>query len=68
MTNSSSTLTRRQLRRMKQLPEDHKIVSIEGRLPIVRQPDGRLLRIRPSGRVVETLPVEHARSYLQVRD
>jgi hypothetical protein len=68
MTDRKNLLTRRQLRRMERLPPDHEVVSVQGRAPIVRQPDGRLLRIRPSGRVVDSMPVERVRSYLHLND
>jgi len=66
MNDRPSMLTRRQLSRMQRLPAGHEVVSVQGRAPIVRQPDGRLLRIRPSGRVVEAMPVERVRSYLHL--
>ena len=67
MTTAGNLLTQRQILYMRQLPADHDVVSLEGRAPIVRKPDGGLLRIRPSGRVVEANPVERVRSYLHVR-
>ena len=66
MTERTTLLTRRQLRLMAQLPPNHEVVSVQGRAPIVRQPDGRLLRIRPSGRVVDAPSVQPVRSYLRL--
>ena len=66
MTDRTSLLTRRQLRRMERLPAGHELVSVQGRAPIVRQPDGQLLRIRPSGRLVEAMHVVQVRSYLHL--
>jgi len=59
-------LTQRQIRFMEKLPEGHKVVSIRDGAPIVRRPDGRLLRMQPSGRLAETIRVERVRSYLHV--
>ena len=39
-------LTQRQIRFMEKLPEGHKVVSIRDGAPIVRRPDGRLLRMQ----------------------
>jgi hypothetical protein len=61
-------LTRRQISRIETLPGDHEIVSIRTRTPIVRCGDGELMRIRPSGRMVPSVPVERVRSYLSVRE
>jgi hypothetical protein len=60
-------LTRRQISSLENLPDDHELISVRGRVPLVRRADGRLLRIRPNGRLVATIPVEHVRSYLHVR-
>ncbi len=59
-------LTVRQIRFMEKLPEGHKVVSIRDCAPIVRRPDGRLLRVQPNGRLAETIGVERVRSYLHV--
>jgi hypothetical protein len=59
-------LTARQLRRMAKLPEGHQVVSVRGRASFVRRPDGQLMRIRPSGRLVVTNPVQMVQPYLQV--
>lgn len=66
MTDRTSLLTRSQLRSVEQLPADHEVLSLQGRAPIVRSPDGQLLRIRPSGRFVDAMPVEPVRSYLHL--
>jgi len=60
-------LTRRQISSIENLPADHEVLSVRGGAPLVRSPDGQLLRMRPSGRLVATIPVERVRSYLQVR-
>ena len=59
-------LTQRQIRFMEKLPEGHKVVSIRDGAPIVRRPDGRLLRMQPSGRLADTIRVERVRSYMHV--
>lgn len=61
-------LTADQLQRMLELPEDHMIMSLRRRTPIVRQPDGELLRLRTSGDLVTVAPVESVQSYLDVHE
>jgi len=61
-----TSLSDRQISSMEKLPADHEVVSVRGRAPIVRQPDGQLWRIRPSGSFVAALPVERVQSYLHV--
>jgi len=53
---------------MLELPEDHMIMSLRRRTPIVRQPDGELLRLRTSGDLVTVAPVESVQSYLDVHE
>ena len=53
-----------QIRRIQTLPDDHRLVRVRGRTPIVRRPDGELVRIRPSGRLVPERSVAPVRSYL----
>jgi hypothetical protein len=59
-------LSARQLRSIESLPRDHRLVRVRGRAQIVRLPDGELLRIAPSGRLVPERPVAPVRSYLHV--
>jgi hypothetical protein len=59
-------LTQRQIRCMEKLPEDHKLVSTGDRAPIVRRPDGQLLRVQPNGHLAATFLVERVQSYLHV--
>ena len=63
---SSYLLTQQQIRCMEQLPEGHKLVSTRSGAPIVRRPDGRLLRVQPNGRFVTTISVERVQSYLRL--
>ena len=63
---STHQLTRRQIRRTEALPEGHKMVNTRHGAPIVRRPDGQLLRMQPSGRLAEIIRVERVRSYLHV--
>lgn len=60
--------TDQQSRRIQTLGQGHTIISSHGHRLIVRRPDGRLTRIRPSGRVVAAGRVQSVQSYLQVRD
>jgi hypothetical protein len=60
------SLTQRQVRCMENLPEGHVVLSTRRGVAIVRQPDGRLLRIQPDGRLATTLCVERVQSYLHV--
>jgi hypothetical protein len=60
------SLTQRQVRCMENLPEGHVVLSTRRGVAIVRQPDGRLLRIQPDGRLATTLRVERVQSYLHV--
>jgi len=57
-------LTKRQIRCLEKLPEDHEVVSNGDSPPIVRGPKGQLLRVKQNGHL-EAL-VEGVRSYLQV--
>lgn len=69
LTSGSEALVRlsaSQIRRIQTLPDDHRLVRVRGRAPIVRRPDGELVRIRPSGRVVPERPVAPVRSYLHL--
>lgn len=61
-----SLLTQRQIRCIEELPAGHKLVRVRGRAPVVREPDGQLSRIRPSGRLVVISPVNRVQSYLDV--
>ena len=65
-TEDLERLSAPQKRRIAALPDDHRLVRVRGRAPIVRQPDGELLRIDPSGRVVPERPVRPVRSYLHL--
>jgi hypothetical protein len=59
-------LTHRQIRRIEELPLDHKVLSTNHGAPIVRRPDGALLRVQPDGRLAATMSVERVQSYLDV--
>jgi hypothetical protein len=65
---TSYLLTQQQIRCMEQLPEGHKLVSTRSGAPIVRRPDGRLLRVQPNGRFVTTISVERVQSYLRLNE
>jgi len=59
-------LTRRQIRRIERLPKGHEVVSTRDGPPIVRRPDGQLLRVQPNGHLEANVRVERVRSYLDV--
>jgi hypothetical protein len=65
---SSYLLTQQQIRCMEQLPEGHKLVSTRSGAPIVRRPDGRLMRVQPNGRFATTISVERVQSYLKLNE
>ena len=60
-------LTEQQARMVNRLPAGHELLGVLGRTPIVRGPDGRLSRMRTSGRLVRTEGVEAVQSYLLVQ-
>ncbi len=59
-------LTGPQLECLNALPEGHTVISPNVDRLIVRGPDGRLSRVRPSGRLVAEALVESVQSYLHV--
>jgi hypothetical protein len=59
-------LTARQLDRLRELPPDHKIVTVSDGSPILERSDGRRWRVQPNGELAPTPHVERARSYLRV--
>jgi hypothetical protein len=59
-------LTQRQIDRLAKLPAGHKVVSGRRESPLVERPDGRLLRVQPSGRLVTTTRVSGTESYLRL--
>jgi len=65
--SDTHALTKQQDRRIQALPDGYTVVSGQGHKLVVRRPDGRRLRIRPSGRLVTTDLVESVQSYLHVR-
>jgi hypothetical protein len=60
-------LTERQIRYMEKLPRGHRVVSIRDGVPIVRRPDGQLVRMQANGRLDAAIRVERVQSYLNVR-
>jgi hypothetical protein len=64
---TGNLLTKRQIRSIGRLPEGHKVVSTRHGTPIVRRPDGRLLRVQPDGRLAATISVERVQSYLHIQ-
>jgi hypothetical protein len=65
--SGTDLLTERQIRCIEKLPGDQKVMRVRHGVPIVRQSDGRLLRMDANGRLVMTIPVEMVQSYLHVR-
>ena len=45
-------LTDRQSLRIAELPEDYRVVGVDGSTPLVRKPTGQLLRIQQNGRLI----------------
>ena len=66
MYRRTYSLTQPQRRRLETLKEGHVVVSNRRGVAVVRQPDGRLLRIQPDGRLSGMLRVERVQSYLHV--
>jgi hypothetical protein len=64
--SDTHALTQQQSRRIQTLPKGHTVISAQTHKLIVRRPDGRLARIRPSGRLVAANPVESVQSYLHL--
>jgi hypothetical protein len=44
-------LSRKQRRRIAELPEDYRIIGVDRRAPLVRKPTGQILRIQHNGRL-----------------
>ena len=59
-------LTARQLERLRELPPDHKVVTVRDGSPILERPDGRLWIVQPNGSLAPASPVGAARPYLRV--
>ncbi len=66
ISSSDRRLTDQQLECLNALPDGHTVISPNADRLIVRAPDGRLSRVRPSGRLVAEALVESVQSYLQV--
>ncbi len=62
----SSLLTQRQIRRIEQLPRGHRLIGVRQGAPLVRQPNGRLVRVSRDGRLASTSLVKRVQSYLEV--
>lgn len=65
-TPGAHPFTPQQLQRMEKLPEDHKVVSARDGSPIVRRPDGQMLRVQPNGRLTRADLIDRVQSYLHV--
>jgi hypothetical protein len=61
-------LTARQLDRLRELPPDHKVLTVRDGSPILERPDGRLWRLQPNGSLAPAPPTERVRSYPRVGD
>jgi hypothetical protein len=62
----TKTLTQQQRRRIQTPPEGYIVSSAKGHQLLVRRPDGRPMRTRPSGRLVATDRVKSVQSYLHI--
>jgi hypothetical protein len=65
-THGAKTLTQQQPRRIQTPPAGYIVSSAKGHRLLVRRPDGRPMRTRPSGRLVATDRVESVQSYLHI--
>jgi hypothetical protein len=45
-------LTDQQSLRIAELPEDYRVVGVDGSAPLIRKPTGQLLRIQQNGRLI----------------
>ena len=59
-------LTQRQLACLGKLPEEYRVVGARNGSPLVRRPDGQLLRVQPNGQLAATTLVQSVESYLQL--
>jgi hypothetical protein len=46
------TLTDGQSVRISELPEDYRVVGVDRTAPLVRKPNGQIMRIQPNGRLI----------------
>jgi hypothetical protein len=65
-TPGAKTLTQRQRSRTRTPPAGYIVASSKGHELLVRRPDGRPIRIRPSESLVTTDRVESVQSYLHI--
>jgi hypothetical protein len=65
-TVGRKTLTQQQRRRTQTPPASDIVISAKGHQLLVRRPDGRPMRVRPSGRLLATDRVESVQSYLHI--
>ena len=65
-TPGTKTSTQQQRRRTQPPATGYLVTSARGHQLLVRRPDGRPMRIRPSGRLVATDRVNSVQSYLHV--
>jgi len=59
-------LTGRQLDRLRELPPDHRLVTVRDGSPILERPDGRLWLVQPNGNLAPAPAVERVRSSRRV--
>ena len=59
-------LTGRQLHRLRELPPDHRLVTVRDGSPILERPDGRLWLVQPNGNLAPAPAVERVRSSRRV--
>ena len=65
-TLGTKTSTRQRRRRIQTPTSGYIVSSANGHQLLVRRPDGRPMRTRPSGRLVATDRVESVQSYLHI--
>ena len=59
-------LTGRQLDRLRELPPDHRLVTVRDGSPILERPDGRLWLVQPNGNLAPAPAIERVRSSRRV--
>lgn len=65
-TSGPKALTQQQRRSIQTPPAGYIVTSARGHELLVRRPDGRPMRIRPSGRLVATDRIQSVQSYLHI--
>ena len=57
----SVKLSQQQSLRIAELPEDYQVVGVDRRAPLVRKPNGQILRIQENGRLMAASTADKSR-------